>query len=146
MPAVLDAPPPPQDYAYFDHEADIGIVGRGASAERALEAAAAAVFAVMCEPSALRPIDRIDFSFDEDDVEFALVRWINRLLGEARERGLVFGRFRLRRDDGHWHGAAWGEPWNDALVRGVEVKGATLTELSVRETDGRWAARCVIDV
>ncbi len=146
MSAVLDAPPPPQDYAYFDHEADIGVVGRGASPEQALEGAAAAAFAVMCEPSALRPTARLEFSFEEDDVEFALVRWINRLLAEARERGLALSRFRLRRDDGRWHGAAWGEPWNDALVRGVEVKGATLTELSVRDADGRWEARCVIDV
>ena len=32
------------------------------------------------------------------DVELALVRWLNLLLGKARERGMVFARFRLERD------------------------------------------------
>lgn len=147
MSAVLDAPPPaPERYDYFDHEADIGVVGRGATPEQALEAAAAAAFAVMCDPLAVRPLARVDVAFDEDDLEFALTTWINRLLGAAREHGLALGRFRLRRDDGHWRGAAWGEPWHDALPRGVEVKGATLTALSVRGTGGEWDARCVIDV
>ncbi|MFZ5556408.1 MAG: archease [Pseudomonadota bacterium] len=147
MPSVLDAAPAnPANYGYFDHAADIGVIGRGASPEQALESAAAAAFAVMCEPAALQPSTRVDVEFDEDDTEFALVTWINRLLGEARQRGLVFGRFRLTRAQAHWRGSAWGEPWNDALPRGVEVKGATLTALSVCPSDGAWEARCVIDV
>lgn len=36
--------------------------------------------------------------FEEADVELALVRWLNLLLGKAREHGLVFARFRLERD------------------------------------------------
>jgi SHS2 domain-containing protein len=32
------------------------------------------------------------------------------------------------------------------MERGTEVKGATLTMLSVRRADGGWEARCVIDV
>ena len=32
------------------------------------------------------------------------------------------------------------------MERGVDVKGATLTMLSVAPTDGGWEARCVVDV
>jgi SHS2 domain-containing protein len=147
MPAFLDTPSAIlDDFAYFDHDADIGVVGRGATVEQAFEAAAAATFAVMCDPAALQPSMRVDVEFDEDDLELALVTWINRLLGEARQRGIVFGRFRLTRQQAHWQGTAWGEPWRQDLPRGVEVKGATLTALSVRESASVWEARCVIDV
>jgi SHS2 domain-containing protein len=32
------------------------------------------------------------------------------------------------------------------MERGVEVKGATLTMLSVKQVEAGWEARCVVDV
>ncbi len=133
-------------HEYFEHGADIGVIGRGASVEQAFVRAAAAMFAIMVEPDAVRPLVEVKVEFDEDDVEFALVRWLNALLGEARERGVALSRFELQRDGEHWHGLARGEPWRDAHARGTEVKGATLTELSVRRDEQGWQARCVVDV
>lgn len=134
-------------FSYFEHDADVGIVGRGETLEEAFESAAAAAFAVMADPRSLRESEEVPVSFVEDDVELALVQWLNALLGAARERGVVFGRFALSRDGARWSGRAWGEPWRGDLERGTEVKGATLTMLSVRQTGGaRWEARCVIDV
>jgi SHS2 domain-containing protein len=59
---------------------------------------------------------------------------------------LVLCEFELRRDGCHWHGLARGEPWRDSHPRGTEVKGATLTALSVRQEERGWQARCVVDV
>lgn len=132
--------------AYFDHEADTGIIGSGRTLEQAFESAAAAMFGLMAELGEVRPLRHISFSFTESDAEYALVTWLNQLLSEARIRGLVFSAFRLSRSGSHWRGDAWGEPWRDGLDRGVEVKGATLTMLSVRSTPAGWEARCVVDV
>ena len=134
------------EYGYFDHDADIGIVGRGATLERAFESAAAAMFAIMAEelPGALD--NEIAFRFEEEDTEFALVRWLNGLLARAQSRSLVLGRFELRREGTVWHAKAWGVPWNRDILRGVEVKGATLTMLRVEEREGLWEARCIVDV
>lgn len=132
--------------AYFEHDADMGIVGRGARIEEAFEHAATAVFAMMADPAQVRAQTSTVIEFEEADLEFALVRWLNLLLGQARSRGLVFGRFHLRRDGAHWSGTAEGEPWRDEMERGVEVKGATLTGLAVTQQDGIWDARCVVDV
>lgn len=105
------------------------------------------MFAVMSDPQSLRRESlEASVSFTEDDVELALVQWLNALLGAARERGAVFRRFALTRDGSRWSGRAWGEPWRENMERGTEVKGATLTMLSVRQTDGGWEARCIIDV
>jgi SHS2 domain-containing protein len=133
-------------FSYFEHDADIGIIGRGPTLERAFESAAEATFAIMADPQSLRESQEVSISFTEDDTELALAQWLNALLGAARERGVVFRRFALTREGTRWSGRAWGEPWRRDMERGTEVKGATLTMLSVGQTDSGWEARCVIDV
>lgn len=134
------------DYEYFDHDADIGVIGRGATLEEAFESAARGTFAIMADLGQVRPEQDVPLEFEEADVELALVRWINLLITLAREHRMVFCRFRIEQDGVHWRGGASGEPWRAGLDRGVEVKGATLTALSVRELPGGWEARCVVDV
>jgi SHS2 domain-containing protein len=133
-------------YAYFEHDADVGVIGRGASLEEAFEAAACATFAIMTDIGSVREQESLTVEFEEADDELALVRWLNLLLGSARERGLALGRFWIERDGVRWRGGAGGEPWRAELERGVEVKGATLTMLSVNPAPGGWEARCVVDV
>lgn len=133
-------------YAYFEHDADIGIIGRGATLEEAFEGAARATFAIMTDIEEVRAAESVTIEFEEADDELALVRWLNLLLGSARERGLVFGRFWVERDGVRWRGGAGGEPWRPHLERGVEVKGATLTMLAVTQAGAGWEARCVVDV
>ncbi len=136
----------PAAHAYFEHGADIGVIGRGSTVEAAFEAAAAAMFAVMAPP---RPLDaevQFGVAFDEDDVELALVRWLNALLAAAREAGAVPCRFSLQREGSRWRGTATGGRWRPDDERGTEVKGATLTALSVRQAPAGWEARCVVDV
>lgn len=133
-------------YGYFEHDADLGVVGRGMTLEEAFEAAAEAMFAIMTDVAAVKPAVAVNFEFEEADEELALVRWLNLLLGYCHERGMVFGRVWLERDGARWRGGAAGEPWRSELERGVEVKGATLTMLSVKSTADGWEARCVVDV
>ena len=135
-----------EESRYFDHEADIGIIGRGETIEDAFVDAAKSTFAIMLDLTAIKKQQSIEFDFSEDDTEIALVRWLNLLIAHARSHGLALAHFELTHKNKHWHGSAYGEPWNDILVRGTEVKGATLTMLSVNhDTDG-WEARCVVDV
>lgn len=133
-------------FDYFPHEADMGIIGRGISLEQAFTAAASAVFAIMADPAQLHPTTAVPILFDEDDLELALVTWLNQLLGEAQSLGLIFSRFELQRDHNHWRGIAWGQPWTSDICRGAEVKGATLTMLAVRQINSAWEARCVVDM
>jgi SHS2 domain-containing protein len=133
-------------YGYFDHDADVGVFGRGATIEQAFENAARATFALMWEPRVVAMRDEVEVEFAEADVELALVTWLNALLGQAAARHLALADFTLARDGSRWRGRARGEPWRDDLPRGTGVKGATLTALSVRPVDGGFDARCVVDV
>jgi SHS2 domain-containing protein len=134
------------DTSYFEHDADIGIVGRGTTLEQAFEAAAHAVFAIFTDLDKVQPNESLTLEFDESDPEFALVTWLNLLLGNARERGMVFSRFHIRHDGDQWQANALGEKWQPSFEEGVEVKGATLTMLSVRQIGKGWEARCIVDV
>jgi SHS2 domain-containing protein len=133
-------------HGYFEHDADIGIIGRGNTVEESFVSAARAMFAIQSELDSVRSIEAIEIEFEEDDLELALVRWLNALLAASRERGIVLQAFGLAREGGRWQGWARGERWRDGLDRGTEVKGATLTMLSVSHEAGGWEARCVVDV
>jgi len=137
---------PQGDFSYFDHDADVGVIGRGATIEEAFEAAARATFALMVDLEQVHAAADVPLEFEEADVELALVRWINLLLTAAREHRMIFCSFRIERDGVRWRGGASGEPWRAGLERGVEVKGATLTMLQVREERDGWRASCVVDV
>ena len=134
------------DTDYFEHDADIGIIGRGTTVEQAFEAAAQAVFAIVTDLDLIQPNTIVTIEFEEADLEFALVTWLNQLLGKAREQGLVFNRFHVQRSGNKWHAEARGEKWHAGLERGVEVKGATLTMLTVKQSGPVWEVRCVVDV
>lgn len=132
--------------AYFEHDADIGIIGRGLTIEQSFEAAAQAVFAIMTKLEQVQPMTAVIIEFAESDPEFALVTWLNLLLGKSHELGMVFSHFHIHRHGGRWQGKALGEQWRDDMERGVEVKGATLTMLSVTQIGPIWESRCVVDV
>lgn len=131
---------------YFDHDADIGIIGRGESIEKCFEDAARVMFSIMTDISKIHLKLIITFEFKEEDLELALVTWLNLLLFKSREHNLVCGDFRLKRIGVLWKATVSGERWREDTVRGTEVKGATLTMLSVKKIDHQWEARCVVDV
>ena len=133
-------------FGYFEHGADIGVIGRGPTLEEAFEQAAAAMFRIMADRTGLPITTDVSVSFEETDTEIALVQWLNALLAEAQIEHLIPVEFHIERNGAAWHGVARGERWSAAMKRGVEVKGATLTMLSVRHDERGWEARCVVDV
>lgn len=135
-----------EGYSYFEHDADIGIIGRGRTVEAALVSAAEATFGIMTDLSDVTPECEMAFAFEEEDAELALVQWLNLLIAHAQSLGIVPCRFELHRKGTLWKAKAWGSPWKAGMERGVEVKGATLTMLSVEAKDGYWEARCIVDV
>lgn len=136
-----------QNDRYFDHDADIGIIGRGNSLAECFVDAAKSVFTLMSgDLSNIKPYVKVSFDFKEDDVELAFVTWLNLLIGQAQAENLIFSQFQMSNKDGCWYGEAQGEKWRDDIERGIDVKGATLTMLSVKQENGKWEARCVVDV
>lgn len=137
-------------WEHFQHGADIGIRGIGRTRQQAFEQAALALTAVVTAPDTVRAETgvRINIPRSSAGDDFLLLDWINALIFEMATRSMLFGRFQVALDDSALSATAWGEPV-DVVRHGpaVEPKGATFTELAVRQTgDGRWIAQCVVDV
>lgn len=134
-------------WAHFDHGADIGVEGVGRSLEEAFEQAAMALTAVVCEPRRVRPEIMLSFRCADADPELLLVDWLNELIYAMSTRGMLFARYAVEISNGVLRGRAWGERVDVARhAPAVEIKGATMTALAVTQINGRWTARCVVDV
>ncbi len=131
---------------YFEHDADIGIIGRGNTVEAAFVSAARALFTLESDPEKLGQDVAIQIEFFEDDLEYAFITWLNLLIAKAHSEMIALREFSLSREGSRWKGSAWGERWKDGMERGIEVKGATLTLLSVKKSGKRWEARAIVDV
>lgn len=132
----------------FPHGADVGVRGVGPSKESAFEQAACALTGVVTDPALVEPARAVAVDCTAPDDELLLVEWLNALVYEMATQNLLFGRFRVQIDGDRLSGQAWGEPVEvERHEPAAEVKGATLTEVSVtRRPDGAWQAQCVVDV
>jgi SHS2 domain-containing protein len=135
-------------WEHFPHAADMGVRGFGASPAEAFAAAALAMTAVVTDPSGVRAIERVAFRCEAADLEFLFYDFLNELVYRMAVDGLLFGRFAPVLHGDALEVEAWGEPVDVARHQpAVEVKGATLTELAVRQAaDGQWIAQCVLDI
>ncbi len=135
-------------WEHFEHEADIGVRGYGATLDEAFAQAALALSAIVTDPERIHPSQPVTIHCAGSDPEFLLLDWLNALIFEMSTRHLLFGRFEVHIDENGLQATAWGEPVDRARHQpAVEPKGATLTELKVyREANGQWVAQAVIDV
>ena len=136
------------DWEHFAHGADIGVRGWGATAAQAFEQAALALTGVVTDPSLVRPDCAVPIRCRAPDLELLLYEWLNNLVFHMAAQRLLFSAFDVRIIGGELEGEARGEPVDvERHAPAVEVKGATLTELAVRQDDdGRWRAQCILDV
>lgn len=147
-PLLADQACPLPAWEHFEHRADMGVAGFGASPAEAFEQAALALTAIICDPARVRPELAVVIDCEEPDLELLFVDWLNALVYEMAIRHLLFSRFRVQLVGPRLRGEAWGEPLDrERHEPAVEVKGATYTALAVRQAgDGTWSARCVVDV
>jgi tRNA nucleotidyltransferase (CCA-adding enzyme) len=130
------------------HGADMGIQGTGPSKAAAFEQAGIALTAIVTDPTCVTPKEPVTLSCTAPDDELLLVEWLNALIFEMATRKMLFARFEVRFENHSLVGTAWGEAIDLAPHEpGVEIKGATCTNLKVAQDEsGRWSAQCVVDV
>lgn len=134
-------------WQHFDHDADMGIAGTGATPAAAFEQVALGMTAIVTEVP-VAATEEVSIECQAPDLELLLVDWLNALIFEMATRRMLFASFSVRIDEHALHAVASGEPVDRARHQpAVEVKGATLTGVDVhRDAEGTWHARCVVDV
>lgn len=134
-------------WEHYEHEADIGVRGFGATKAEAFAQAAAAMTAAVTDLGAVRPLEPVDVRCEAPDDELLLAEWLNALVYEMSTRRMLFSKFDVRMENGKLEAQAWGEAIDRARHHpAVEVKGATFTTLRVMRHGEGWLAQTVIDV
>lgn len=137
-----------RDWEHFEHMADIGVRGFGATKAAAFENAARALTAAIADLDAVRPAEEVRVECRAPDDGLLLFEWLNALIYQMATRKMLFSRFAVAIADGQLRGTAWGEAVDVARhAPAAEAKGATLTALRVAPAEnGGWLAQCVVDV
>lgn len=136
------------EWEHFEHKGDIGIQGKGSTAEEAFEMAALAMTAVITKPELIDLKETVLVNCSAPDLELLLVEWLNAVLYQMDVKKMLFGKFKVKIEGENLTGDCIGEPIStDKHQPAVEVKAATYCQLKVEKLpDGTWIARCVVDV
>lgn len=138
----------PAAFETFEHDADIGVRGRGATIAEAFANAGRALTAVITDPASVHETTTVELVCEASDPEALFFDWMNALVFETATRWLLFARCEVEIEGSRLRARAHGEPVDVRRHRpAVEAKGATWTGLKVaRAQDGSWTAECVVDV
>lgn len=134
-------------FRYFEHQADIGIIGEGSTLAKAFEEAAKAMFGVMADLKAIKPAKKVSIKCSAEDEETLLIEWLNELLAQKDIKDMMFSEFKVKIKEGKLVGLAYGEKLNTKKHKvKVEVKAATYSQLKVKKEKDKYIAQCVVDV
>jgi tRNA nucleotidyltransferase (CCA-adding enzyme) len=134
-------------WEHFEHEADMGVRGFGHSLAQSFEQAALAMTAIITDPSCIEPRQSVEVQCRETDPALLLADWLNAIIFEMATRHMLFSEFKVSVDAEGLYGLLRGESIDrDRHQPAVEIKGATFTELAVRQQQDHWLAQCVVDV
>jgi len=136
-----------KEYEYFEHQADVGIIGFGKTLEESFENGAKAMFQIMVELNSVNPVSEVKIRASADDVEALFVEWLNELLAQKDIKNMMFSEFKVKINDGNLEGVARGETLdlNKHKLK-TEVKAASYSQLRVEKTEKGFKAQCVVDV
>ncbi len=135
-------------WEHYPHEADMGIRAYGATLAEAFENAALAMVAIITDLPSIEAATPVSLHCEAPDRELLLVDFLNTVITEMSVRKMLFSRFQVDCNATSLQAVAWGEPVDQEKHHpAVEVKGATYTDLQVRQLpDSRWVVQCVVDV
>lgn len=132
----------------FEHTADIGLQARADTQAELYEALAEGLAELFCPRDSVEAKERFELSIPGDDAESLAVDFLAKLLAEMQSR-----KFAVRTAEvdmvgpNELHAVLAGEPIApDRHELGAEIKAVTYHMLQVKEQDGRWHGRVLLDL
>lgn len=136
-------------YKYFEHKADIGIIGLGNSLEEAFQEAAKAMFKVMANINKIEPKKEIKINLESTDKKELFISWLNELLAQRDIKEMLFSKFKVNIEKSEnkyiLKSKVFGEKINKKHELETEVKAATYSQLDFKEGK-KVRIQCIIDV
>jgi SHS2 domain-containing protein len=139
----MDEPRASAGFVELDHTADRAIRVWAPSPAELFAQAARGMFALLADFTAEAAVSRYELVIEMDDLETALVDWLNELLYWHETRHEIYGEFTLLFEEGQLRARFAGQPAGG--LRAV-VKAATFHDLAIRQDQsGVWQTVVVFD-
>jgi len=137
-----------EGFDYFDVAADVGLRGWGPTLQAAFRQTGLGLFALMVTPETVEEADSREVRAQGDTPEYLLVNWLNDCLYLHDVEGFVARRINFPVfEERRLHALLWGEEVDPRRHRlGTLVKAATYHELMIRQADGAWEIRVILDI
>ncbi len=138
-------------FEFFDVTADIGYRAYGDTLDQAFENAGLALFEVITDTSALKPLIKKTISLKSEDKKALLYDWLNELIFLHDVEYLVFSRFQVDISGDENKGyqldaVVWGEEFEQYHHESRdEVKAVTYHLMEIEKDDGYWL-QVILDV
>ena len=140
-------------FTFLEHMADAYIEAYGDTLEELFENAAIAMFEVMTDTSKVSPVEVRSVETEGFDLESLLYKWLEEWLIIRDSENMVFSKFKVKkiakvREDKYIiEGLGWGERFNPEVheIR-TEVKAVTYHMMEIKQKNGKWVARFLLDI
>lgn len=135
-------------FEFIDHTADIGFVVFGEDLKRLFENAGEAFFTVITDLEKVRRTTERKIEIKGESLERLMVDWLNELLYLHEVENLLFSQFEVETvNEKGLKARAKGEPFEEGRhpIK-TEVKAVTFHQIQVKQEDGLWRARVILDL
>jgi SHS2 domain-containing protein len=135
-------------YEVFEHVSDVGLTIYGSTFKDLLENAGVALFEQIADLSTVAATDAVEVSAQGETIEDLFIDWLRELLYLFHGERYLLKEFEiidLKKDS--LKAVVKGERMDPGRhVMEGEVKGATYHNLEVKEMEGKWRAKVILDV
>lgn len=135
-------------HEFFEHTADVGIRGRGATMTELCVAMAQGMVELIAEDSRLQPLEARPIELSAADAELLLLGWLNELLFWFSTDRFLPVRYELTDvTPTRLRGRVVGQAFDPARhTQGREVKAITRHGLMVRHDADGWTGEVIVDI
>ncbi len=136
-------------WEHFPHGSDVGVRGIGHSLQEAFEMAAIAMTSVVvADPTSIADEKVVKINCSAIDIYFLLYEFLNSIIYEMDTKQMLFSKFIIRTmNETSLQANLYGEGVDIKKHQpAVDLKGATMTDLQVKQVGDFWIAQCIVDV
>jgi SHS2 domain-containing protein len=135
-------------FEVFDHTADIGLMVYGEDLKALFENAGKGFFNLITDLKRVRQKEERKIELNSESLERLMVDWLNELLYLHDVESLLFKKFEVEAvgEDG-LKAKVKGEPVQEGIhVIKTGVKAVTHHQIQVKQENGGWKARVIVDI
>lgn len=135
-------------FEILDHTADIGLVVYGDDLKTLFENAGEGFFHIITDLRKVRRRIEKSITLGGESLDRLIVDWLNELLYLHDVENLLFKEFDIKSvGEKGLRATAKGEPFQEGIhVIKTEVKAVTYHQIEVRQENGHWRAKIILDL